>query len=274
MTKSVLQPGVEIQTLYSEILRQHLLLFIKLPFEYENEHKCYPTLYCLDGNYYFPFYSTPSMVYEAPWRNVKKIMIVGVGYVVNDDRMKGLAQIIACRTRDLTPSTREEVNQGWQEMLKTVFNENIQVCTGGADQFLKVIANEVIPFIETNYRADRQERGLAGYSLGGLFALFTLFQSSHLFQNFFVGSPAIWKELFDDEERFAGSHQDLNAKVFISVGEKETEFHESFNKMRERLESRAYPGLDLKTIIITGEDHDSSVAPSISRALHWLYYSD
>jgi uncharacterized protein len=274
MTKSILQPGVEIQTLYSEILRQNLLLFIKLPFGYQNENENYPTLYCLDGNYYFPFYSTPSLIYEAPWRNKNKTMIVGIGYMIDDDRMKGLAQIIAWRTRDLTPLERDEINQGWQEMLRTVFSENMQVCTGVADQFLKAIAKEIIPFIETNYRADYQERGLAGYSYGGLFALYTLFQSSHLFQKYIVGSPPIWKELFDYEEKFAGSHQDLNAKVFMSVGGKEIEIRESFNKMKECLESRAYPGLDLNTLIIDEEDHDSCVAPSISRALNWLYYSD
>lgn len=201
-------------------------------------------------------------------------MIVGIGYVIDKDQMKGLAQIIAWRTRDLTPSMRGKVNQGWQEMLRTVFNENMQVCTGGADQFLKAIVNEVIPFIETNYRTNCQERGLAGYSYGGLFTLYTLFQSPHLFHKYLVGSPPIWQELFDDEERFAGSHQELNAKVFMSVGGKETELHESFNKMKVCLETRAYPGLDLKAIILKDEDHDSSVAPSISRALNWLYYSD
>lgn len=76
MTKSILQPGVEIHTLHSNILGQKLLLFIKLPFEYHNERKYYPTLYCTDGNYYFPFYSTPSLIYEAPWYDANKIMII------------------------------------------------------------------------------------------------------------------------------------------------------------------------------------------------------
>lgn len=274
MTKPILQPGVEMKTLDSKILNQKLLFYIKLPFEYQNENDYYPTLYCLDGNYYFPFYSATSLIYEAPWYDAEKIMVVGIGYSIDEDRMKGLAQIIAWRTRDLTPISRDEVNESWQNMLRTVFKENMQVHTGGADHFLKSIVMEVIPFIETNYRADRQRRGLAGYSLGGLFSLYTLFQSSVVFQNYIVGSPPISKTLFDCEERFAASHQDLKAKVFMSVGGEETDFHESFNKMKERIVSRAYPGLDLKTVIMNDESHASCVAPSISRALHWLYYSD
>lgn len=272
MSQAILQPGVEMKTLNSKILNQELLLYIKLPFEYINENESYPTLYCLDGNYYFPFYSTPSLIYEAPWYDVKKIMIVGIGYSIDDDRMKGLAQIIAWRTRDLTPIARGEVDESWENMINTVFQEDMEVHSGGAEKFLKSIVNEVIPFIETQYRADSQERGLAGYSLGGLFTLYTLFQKSELFQKYTVGSPPIWQVLFDYEERFAESYQDLKAKVYMSVGGEETSFYKSFNQMKECLESRKYPGLELKTHIFKDEDHASGVATSISRALKWLYY--
>ncbi len=274
MTKSILQPGVEIQTLYSENLNQELLLFIKLPFEYNNENESYPILYSLDGNYSFPFFSTSSLYYEMPMLDIKNnTIIVGIGYVVSDDRIKGLAEFFAWRSRDLTPIANNEIDRSWQDILKT-YKHDIEVHTGGADLFLKSLCEEVLPFIETNYRARSEERGLAGYSLGGTFTLYALFQKSHYFQNYFVGSPWIWQVLFEEEERFAESHQDLKARVFMSLGSEENDYLESFNKMKELLESRAYPGLDLNTQIFKDEDHNSCNAAAINRALRWLYYSN
>jgi predicted alpha/beta superfamily hydrolase len=274
MVKFILQPGVEMHTLHSENLSQDLLLFVKLPFAYQNENKNYPILYCLDGNYYFPFYSAPSFVFEAPWNDAKKIIIVGVGYAIDDDRMKGLAQIVTWRTRDFSPVQSRKIKERSKNFLKTVFKEDMEIHTGGAEMFLRSLCDEVIPFVERNYRTDNQNRGLAGYSLGGTFGLYTLFQKSHYFQNYFVGSPWIWQELFDKEKKFAESHQDLQARVFMSLGSEETNYLEDFTKIKECLESRAYPRLDLDTQIFEGEDHNSCIAPAISRALRWFYYSN
>ncbi len=121
MTKSILQPGVEIQTLYSENLNQELLLFIKLPFEYNNENESYPILYSLDGNYSFPFFSTSSLYYEMPMLDIKNnTIIVGMGYVVSDDRIKGLTSFFAWRSRDLTPIANNEIDRSWQDIFENL----------------------------------------------------------------------------------------------------------------------------------------------------------
>jgi predicted alpha/beta superfamily hydrolase len=51
----------------------------------------------------------------------------------------------------------------------------------GADNFMRAMKQDVIPFIERTYRADPAERGIGGHPLGGLI-------SAHALRSFFVCS--------------------------------------------------------------------------------------
>jgi len=83
------------------------------------------------------------------------------------------------------------------------------------------MVKEVFPFIESNYRVSSTGRGIAGYSLGGLFSLYVLFKQPELFNLYYAGSPSIGFGnglLFDYEKEHASSHKDLNAHLFMSAG--------------------------------------------------------
>ena len=268
---SILQPGIEVRTLHSEILKQDFELSIKLPWTYGRSDRVYPVLFALDGNRSFHLYSTMSLIYETPETSGEEIIIVGIGYKIDEDRMMGLAQWAAWRTRDYTPNQNEETEQYWKTKLSEIVGgEFNDVQSGGAANFLESLRTEIIPFVDTNYRLS-PERGLAGYSYGGLFGLYVLFHAPELFQRYFAGSPTIGEQLFEYEEQYASSHQDLAAKVFITEGGLESDLHESIQRMVDRLRSRAYPGLDLQTHVFEGEGHSSAYAASVSRALRILY---
>jgi hypothetical protein len=144
------------------------------------------------------------------------------------------------------------------------------VQSGGAAHFLKSLREEIIPFIEAIYRLS-PERGLAGYSYGGLFSLYALFHAPELFQRYFAGSPTMNEQLFEYEEQYASAHRDLAAKVFITKGGLESDLHEPIRRMVDRLRSRAYPGLELQPQVFEGEGHSSGYAASVSRTLRELY---
>jgi predicted alpha/beta superfamily hydrolase len=275
MTRTILQPGVEVRELHSTILNQNLRLYIKLPWSYERSETTYPVLFCLDGNRSFPLYSTMSLIYETPGDNAREIMIVGVGYQVDDDRLRGLAQWAAWRTRDLLPERRDKTEEYWQERLSALLGgEEIQVQSGGAPLFLNSLREEIIPFIEANYRVSPLDRGLAGYSYGGLFTLYALFHASESFTRYFAGSPTMMDKLFEYEENYASTHRDLKARLFISTGSYETGLLEPLQRMVERLRSRMYPGFEVLTYVFEDEGHSSAYAASVSRALRMLYYED
>ena len=151
MVMPILQPGVEVRQLHSRIINQGMRLYIKLPWSYERSDSAYPVLYSLDANRSFPLYSTMSSIYETPGFNTQEIIIVGIGYEVDEDRFKGLAQWAAWRTRDLLPEKSERIEAYWQARLSPLMEgEEIRVQNGGAHNFLQAIKEEIIPFIENN----------------------------------------------------------------------------------------------------------------------------
>lgn len=50
-------------------------------------------------------------------------------------------------------------------------------CTGGADDYLRCLTEEIIPAAETEIGAVPRWRGIAGYSLAGLFALYAIYRT-------------------------------------------------------------------------------------------------
>jgi uncharacterized protein len=275
MTSPLYIPGIDVQSLHSDVLNRDLQLYLKLPWTYQQSDVTYPVLYCTDANRSFPFYSTSSLIYETPGLETPEILIVGIGYQLDPDRMKALAQWSILRTHDLTPINRIEIDQWWIEKLAPLLGgEKVDVHSGGAPDFLTCIQDEIIPYIEKNYRARPSDRGLAGYSYGGWFALYTLFQSPGLFQRYFAGSPSMWQQLFIDEENYASVHQDLRANLLITAGSNETELLDALNPFLDRLQARNYTDLDLQTHIFEGVGHSAAYAASVSWAICMLYNQD
>lgn len=50
-------------------------------------------------------------------------------------------------------------------------------CTGGAQEYLGLLVGEILPRVEQNLLSAPSWRGIAGYSLGGLFAVYSLYQT-------------------------------------------------------------------------------------------------
>ncbi|MGD8633169.1 MAG: alpha/beta hydrolase-fold protein [Anaerolineales bacterium] len=272
INKSKLQPGVEIGELESRLLDRDYLLFIKLPWNYDHEDAEYPVLFCVDGNRSFPFYSTMSLVYETPGTSREDIVVVGIGYKVDEDRISGLADWAAWRTYDLTPERDEGVENFWTKKLSSLTNDDDrEVETGGAPIFLHSIHEEIIPFIESNYRISASRRGLAGYSFGGLFTLYALFHEPKMFSNYLAGSPTMWDQLFDYEQDYAIRRDDLETSVFLTAASLEHELVARLERMVELLRSPKYPGLKIDYKIFEGEGHASAYPSFVSNALLSFY---
>jgi predicted alpha/beta superfamily hydrolase len=264
-------PGTELRLMHSDILGQDLELCIRLPWTYNSlRDSMYSVLYCLDANRAFPMIANIATVQETPGFGAQEKIIVGVGY-----RTTLLADWSAWRTRDLTPTRDREVEQYWQKMLSQMTGKPYAVISGGASRFLDCIQKDVIPFVEQNYRATRTNRGLSGYSYGGLFALYALFHAPGTFTRIFAGSPSLdWDDgtIFHDEEAYAASHADLAVRLFMTVGALEDSTTKKvMETMAGRLRTRGYKSLRMRTAVFEDETHASCMAAAISRALQVLY---
>jgi predicted alpha/beta superfamily hydrolase len=134
--------------------------------------------------------------------------------------------------------------------------------------------DEMIPDIERQYRTT-SDRTYIGYSLGGLFGAYVLFHAPDTFKRMILVSPSLWWDNgveFKDEERFAADHKSLPVRLFMSVGELETDqMLGSMRRMANALADRDYRGLELQTRILEGESHMSTFPVAVTRGLKTVF---
>lgn len=110
--------------------------------------------------------------------------------------------------------------------IRTGFHSGLLDEEAGALPFLRFIQKELKPLIENHYPVDPNNSTLQGISLGGLFGAWVLLNEPGTFNNYILGSPAIWwrnEEVWQWEGAYAENHNDLPAKVFIGAGALEIE---------------------------------------------------
>lgn len=92
-------------------------------------------------------------------------------------------------------------------------------CTGGADDYLHLLTHTLLPAAEEHLEEVPCWRGLAGYSLSGLFALYALY-GTDLFARAACMSGSFWFPGFRDyllTHRF----QRVPDRLYFSLGDKE-----------------------------------------------------
>jgi uncharacterized protein len=220
------------------------------------------------------------------FERVPPILVVGVGYRTTSD-----AETEDLRSRDFTPT------------IDARYVGDDPGTMGGADRFVAFIRDELKPWVRDRYEVDPDDSTFFGYSLGGLFATHVLFSEPATFRRYGIGSPSYWWDaplVFDREAEYARAHDDLAAKVFLSVGGYENP--EGSKRLREQLppdararaeaedeadppsdrvadvgrmvallRGRAYPGLEIEYEVLPGEYHETAPALSLSRSLRYLF---
>lgn len=272
--QSVPVPNTEQRSFYSKVLGQDIILMIKLPSRYySSPQKQYHVWYFTDGNRSFPLVANIASIFEMPLPQNPELVIVSIAYKIRD-----MADWGAWRTRDLTPTNVASIDTSWSGTLQMMTGRKFDVKTGGAGKFLDCIEQEIIPFIESNYRVMKTGRGLGGYSYGGLFSLYALFTRPGLFSTYYAGSPSIDYDkgfLFSLEKKSFDSHRDLNAKLFMSAGgEEDSTMVTNMKRMAAILESRKYTGLSVNSCVFPDETHATCIPASVMRAFEVLYYKN
>ena len=253
-------------------------IYVALPPGYEaNTGARYPVLYVLDGQTQFPLVRG---VYQYTHGNLIEfgeaatpLIIVGL----NRAGAQSYLDFLSIRTLDFTP-TRSERQEA--RYLQEYGRESR---TGGAGAFLTLLKSEIFPWVERRFRVS-DDKGLYGFSLGGLFATYVLLTEPEMFNRYLIGSPSLWwdapqgfEHLYDNpvmfrlEREYAIKHGDLAARVFISAGTEEPRIASPVVWLQGLLGSRKYPSLELEYHIFPDETHLSVIPATISRGLRYLY---
>jgi len=248
----------------STVLNRGYEVYVKTPPGYdapENAGRRYPVINLTDGPYTF---QVASGVTRVPFNQglLQEFILVGVSYGEGEEPADS-------RSRDLTP---------WVDPA-------IKRPTGGAPDYLKFLKSEVLPLVEQRYRIDAAQRTLSGQSYGALFGLWVAMTEPELFSNYILTSPSIWfakRSILETEAAFAGKHKDLKARIYMATGEREhpgeggcrsckTDMVADQQNVVKLLESRNYPGLELRTDVIRGAYHETTYPVGLLNGLQWFY---
>jgi predicted alpha/beta superfamily hydrolase len=240
------QTGVTKLTIKSNVLGEDRTILVRTPAGYDVNKLKYPVLYMTDGDAHIA-HTSSSVEFLARNGRMSELIVVGI---VNTDR-----------TRDLTPNKAVGPNAAQNPT------------AGGSDKFLKFIETELIPEIEKNYRV-QPYRILAGHSLGGLFAVYTMITRPELFNSYVAVSPSLqWSDqaTLKQAEQFLQTRKELNATLFTSLGNEYGDIGDAFVLFKQALSKTQIKGFEWEAQQFPDEDHGSVVLRSHYLGLRKVY---
>lgn len=171
-----------------------------------------------------------------------------------------------------------QVHQGLRRLDYTPTKMAPDSTSGGADEFLTFLRDVAIPLVEDRYRADPGDRGLLGYSFGGLLGAHALLNRPGIFNRFLLTSPAVhWDDqlLVRQAATHAATHDDLPAQVYTVFGADERpDAIDAWHAFIAELATPAYPGLFLSSETIPSADHTTVMPTAFLRGMITLYGRD
>jgi len=187
-------PNTDVVALSSKITNREYQLQIHFPDGFDvNKALNYPVFYVLDGQWDF----TLAINIYGKLNHDKvlpKAIIVGIAWDVPEDKIED------ARVHDLAGSADRF----------------------GAQLFLQALEDEIIPYIQTTYRADGP-RLITGSSLGGSFITYALLEKPLLFQKYIAISPIYIysygiseKELGEKIDRFYSDFQKKDIHLYLA----------------------------------------------------------
>jgi uncharacterized protein len=226
--------------IYSKVLEEEREILIHLPNKYDSTTNKYSVLYLLDGEWNF-LHSISYVTYLSENEIIPDMILVAIS--------------TTNRVRDFLPTNVAQVPE-----------------SGGSDKFLTFLEDELIPFINKNYRT-KSNRILFGESNGGLFAIYSLLTQPNLFEAYIIGSPTIGHDNYFVNNLATDVFKNSNfpkKKLILTYGSDEGKWMVSqvlgFVKI---LKDHSPINLNYEIIELTNEKHAPPVA--LYEALKLLY---
>lgn len=105
-------------------------------------------------------------------------------------------------------------------------SKNDTPCTGGADAYLDLLLTKILPKVKETINGTPCFVGIAGYSLAGLFALYSVYQCD-AFDRVASMSGSLW---FPEFKEYTLTHemQKRPEKLYLSLGDREAKTRNPF----------------------------------------------
>lgn len=238
----------DVHLIHSRVLNQDRQIYINVPkLDPADINKALPVLYLLDGENHFHILSA-YIEYLRHWQVIPPIIVVGI---VSVDRVK-----------DLTP-TNSLINFDGK------VDSNYKT-SGGNEQFLNFIQQELMPYIETNYKTSLFKI-FAGHSFGGLTAINCMLTRPDMFNAYIAISPSLW---FGNKYILRLAEQKLpmtDKKFFYSVGNEGGNFRNDLLKFDTLVKQNSLKTFEHEYKYYSFEDHMTEPVPAYYDALRFVY---
>ncbi|MEL6849316.1 MAG: alpha/beta hydrolase-fold protein, partial [Bacteroidota bacterium] len=246
-------------SIYSNILKEERKLLIYLPSSHQDStlSEKHPVLFVLDGDWYFP--ATAGMLaYAKGAFSLPEMIVVAIS---NTDRV-----------RDFTP-TRSNQN---------MFGEEIQGLenSGGGPVFIRFLQEELIPYIDTSYRA-ADHRILAGHSFGGLLVNHLMTTQPELFHGYILIDPSLWWDQarqVAQTERFLNTRPNWKNRLFFALADHDTGLEaengphvKAMADYQALFRAATFPNLEDRFAFFADETHASVGLPAMYQGLRFLF---
>jgi len=246
----------EVSSIYSNTLGEERRYQIYLPPSHKDSTltEKYPVLFVLDGDWYFSMISG-MIEYSKGAFKLPEMIVVGISSV---DRI-----------RDFTPS-KSNLNM-FGEAINGLEN------SGGGEQFIRFLQDELLPHIESNYRATGYKI-LAGHSFGGLLANHIFTTNNQLFNTYLLIDPSLWwnnENSISQTKAFLEKEIDLKSTLFFGQADDETRNNkphiEALNDYKKIFKLYSSKHLRSKFKLFEKETHASVGLPSIYYGLSYIF---
>ena len=249
-------------------------LYVRPPLRAVEEGEKPSSFYFLDPLALFTPAAAMSYNYEY-FNYIPTAYFIGIGYQNEADG----TWLEENRTRDYTPTAFLPPNDNHFLSGHPVD----YVGSGGADAFLNVVRDEVIPFIEARYEVDGEDRVLIGKSKSGLLAAHASMTRPGMFKRYLIVSPSIWwddfmlprmeRSIMQTAAATKDTEYPFETRVYFTVGEAEermslvTDLYVLFNALNVRRNSE----LKVNIEVLAGEQHEGIFPAAFMRGIVGLY---
>ncbi|NIF06276.1 alpha/beta hydrolase [Chryseobacterium sp. Tr-659] len=149
--------------------------------------------------------------------------------------------------------------------------------TGRADEFVKVINNELIPRIENEFHAaqSREDRTILGHSAGGLLSAYCFTNYPDIFGSYLCLSPSLWvgnQIVLIHEKKNRPGNQARNGRFFLAAGELEDGGMLPPIEAFRLILSQHYTGFSQAYNLAGGLDHLGSKKTNIRKAISFYFH--
>jgi predicted alpha/beta superfamily hydrolase len=227
--------NIDTWSIHSTSIGEDYTLYVLRTPAYDTSNIKLPVLYMTDGDWNMTVAMNCFSMLRQDYLT-REPLVVGIGYGKEKNQ----------RIRDLNPET-------------------------GGPAFLTFIEKEVMPFIDMKYRTNK-EKAIYGYSMGGMFTTYVLFNRPDLFDMIFIGAPGNnGNQLMPSAKQYFKDHKDLKSKVFIGVGSYEKEVVRNINSFTDYLLSFKCPGLIIRKDFTPGASHGAALSHVMQNAVAFGY---